>query len=481
MLLTSAAHRHITALLRAVEPQAGRLERAFRVQLRRQGHSRAAVEALCAVSPAAAARLGSAARFLKQVEREGRRLAKLNLSLHEVFQSLSAFDLLLAPVLGGRFAPAREQLQLAAALALHEAFYHVRESEVQAFFGLYRAEIEAQDFSDLLRRFAAVLGRAFRARAVHVAILEESMDPRLRSPLHIARSAPEERLILDCTMRSRYAAWWSFPLSESAVVQFGLDDDASWLPRDWALVRAAASRCREAAERLQLAEQVRRLEAEAWRAEENERRRIGRELHDETGQSLLLLRLELEMMEREAPEPLRQRLASARAIAERTVVELRRIVAALSPAVLERLGLKAALRQLGARFRKMCPARLRMRLAVSDAQIAPEAQQVIYRIAQEALHNIARHSQATFVNLSLDTADMAIRLCVSDNGTGFETQEADLKSMSFGLAGMRERATLLGGSLSINSAPGKGVRIRLLLPSSTKVASYGKDSRANNG
>src|ERR1035441_949179 len=84
-----------------------------------------------------------------------------------------------------------------------------------------------------------------------------------------------------------------------------------------------------------------RLEAKAWRAEEEERRRIGRELHDEAGQSLLALRLQLEMMERDAGAEMRARLAEARGIAEHTVNELRRIVAALSPSVLERLGLEA--------------------------------------------------------------------------------------------------------------------------------------------
>ena len=107
--------------------------------------------------------------------------------------------------------------------------------------------------------------------------------------------------------------------------------------------------------------EIRRLEAESRRAEEEERRRIGRELHDEAGQSLLLLRLQLEMLEREAPADLQPRLAQAREVAERTVIDLRRIVAALSPAVLERLGLGPAVRQLGARFRKIHEADLRSR------------------------------------------------------------------------------------------------------------------------
>ena len=215
-----------------------------------------------------------------------------------------------------------------------------------------------------------------------------------------------------------------------------------------ALLRAAAERCR-----LQI--ELRRLESEARRAEEEERRRLGRELHDETGQSLLLLRLQLEMLERDAPAELKPRLTEARGIAETSVSELRRIIAALGPAVLERLGLERALRQLAARFRHLHPCTFRARISLPAEPIALPAQEVIYRIVQEALQNIARHSQATAVNLSLRTADMSIRLSVSDNGAGFCAETAG-KPMSFGLEGMKERAALLGGTLAIRSEPRKG-------------------------
>jgi two-component system sensor histidine kinase NreB len=89
---------------------------------------------------------------------------------------------------------------------------------------------------------------------------------------------------------------------------------------------------------------------------------------------------------------------------------------------------------------------------------------VIYRVAQESLQNIAKHSQATRVNLSLRAADRYIRLGVSDNGTGFGADMAKTKPMSFGMAGMRERAALLGGTLAVRSAPGKGATVVLRLP-----------------
>jgi signal transduction histidine kinase len=208
------------------------------------------------------------------------------------------------------------------------------------------------------------------------------------------------------------------------------------------------------------------LEAEALRAEEEERRRIGRELHDDTAQSLLLLRLQLEMMEREAPEAWRARLEQSRAITERAIEDLRRTIAALSPALLERLGLESALRQLAARFSKQHPAGVEVHVSPAWDELAPRAQEVIYRVAQESLQNIAKHSRATRVNLSLSSADKKFRLSVCDNGTGFSPEAAMGKPLSFGLAGMRDRAALLGGTLVVRSVPGKGATVTLELPRS---------------
>ena len=148
-------------------------------------------------------------------------------------------------------------------------------------------------------------------------------------------------------MRGRHDCYWSFPLSDGAVLQFGFGRRLHWLPREAALVDAAAGRCREAAERIRLAQQVRRLEAEARRTEEDERRRIGRELHDEAGAIAAAAAAGTgNDGARSCAAAARARLGEARGVAERTIAELRRIVAALSPAVLERLGLEAALRQL---------------------------------------------------------------------------------------------------------------------------------------
>ncbi|MBZ5625218.1 MAG: GAF domain-containing sensor histidine kinase [Acidobacteriia bacterium] len=472
-LLTPAARRHAAQMARAIAPSAARLDRAFLALLRKRAYDAAQIRAFLAITPAARSRLRSLVQFLEQVDYNGHRLAKLNVPPAEVNDVLREFGAILDPVLAGRHQPAREQLHLATILTLEKAFYRVREAETQAFFGLYQAEVEAKDLEDLLRRFVGILTQTFHARAGRV-LLDQAMAGRLSEPLYIERGKPDERLIADPGMRGRYRSYWSYPLGPGVLAQFGFQAPYPWLPRELALLEAAGERCRAAMERARLEKEVRRLEALARRTEEDERRRIGRELHDEAGQSLLLLRLQLEMIERDAPDSLRPRLQDARGVAERTVAELRRIVAALSPAVLERLGLEPALRQLTARFRKTHPAEVRLRISVPSQPLPMQIQEVIYRVAQECLQNVAKHSQATHVNLSLEAADKNIRLSVSDNGAGFSAETAGSKPMSFGLAGMRERAALLGGTVAVRSAPGKGTTVALQLPrTSAQVAPNG--------
>jgi signal transduction histidine kinase len=415
------------------------------------------------------------------VEYHSRRLAKLNVPPGAAKQTLKSFDRFLDAVLPGRFEPAREQLHLATILALEEGYYQVREAESQAFFGVYRAEAEARGLDDLLTRLVRILTRTFRARAGRLMLLDRPLRGRLARPLYIERGQAAEKLIADACMRGRYASYWSFPMGPAVLLQVAFGARYPWLPREESLIEAVAERCQEAIEKARLESEIRRLDAEARRAEEDERRRIGRELHDEAGQSLLALRLQLEMMERAAGPAMRRRLAEARGVTERTVEELRRIVAALSPALLERLGLEAAIRQLAARFRKIHPAEIRIRVSGTWQGLSRQYQEVIYRVAQEALQNIAKHSQATHVNLLLRSTDKNIRLSVADNGAGFQREEASSKPMSFGLAGMRERARLLAGDLAIRSAPGKGVTVVLVLPQqSAAVKTHGKNSRIVN-
>jgi len=465
-LFTSEALRHVAAMARVLRPSAARLERGCRALLKHRGYDGLPRRAFLAIAPFAIARAKSIHRFLEEVEEQGRQLAKHNISPAEVKAMLREMEVLLDHLLGGRFGPSREQVRLATVMALDRAFYLVREAEVQALFGLYRAEVEASDDDDLLRRMAAVLTRTFGAGAARV-FAGAGLDGRLMRPLTIRCGTPREELIADRHMLRRYGWFWSYPLADAAVVQFGFVNAREWLPRERTLLELAAERCGGALERSRMRAEIRRLDCEARRAEEEERRRIGRELHDETGQALMLLRLQLEMMERDAAGKLAVRLKEARAGVERTVVELRRLIAALSPTVLDRLGLGAALRHMAMRLRKSYPVDVQVHISKASDGISRQAQEVIYRAAQECLHNIARHSQASTVKISVSCADQIIRLRVTDNGTGFRNGEA--KPFSFGLDAMRDRAALAGGRVAIRSAPGKGTSVVVVLPTSTAM------------
>jgi signal transduction histidine kinase len=465
-------------MARAIKPMAARLDRSLTVLLRKRGHDASRIRALLAVTPAAAARLGTLPQFLEQVDYNGRLLAKMNVSPAQAREALADCATLLDPVLAGRFQPAREQLHLATTLTLNEAYYRVREAETQALFGIYRAEVAAPSFDDLLHRLVRVLTPAVHAQAGRVVVLPQAAAGALAKPLYIERGAANASLVADRAMRARYASFWSYPLGENLLAQFGFAVKYPWLPRELALLEAAAERCRAVEERTRLEAENRRLLAMAQRSDEDERKRIGRELHDEAGQCLLLLRLQLEMMERDAPPNLKVRMAESRAVAESAVTEIRRIVASLSPSVLDRLGLRAALRHSAARFRKMDAAKLELRMVFGARPLPHAVEEVVYRVAQESMLNIAKHSGAKCVKLSLRAADSCIRLSVSDDGIGFRDEPAVRRLASFGLTGMRERAALLGGTLAVESSIGKGVTVRLELPlDEVRVKSNGKNTR----
>jgi len=193
--------------------------------------------------------------------------------------------------------------------------------------------------------------------------------------------------------------------------------------------------------------------------EEAERRRISRELHDEAGQSLLCIRLQLEMLERAGPglpaAALRRQLASIRGLAERSIIETRRLIASLSPAVIEQLGLETAIRQLVRRLKQVFAGKVTLR-AGQLGVLPMELESMIYRIVQECCHNSLRHAQASTVNVSLQRADNTIKVEIEDDGVGFDVAAALRREGSYGLSGIQERVSLLGGRMEVESAHGQG-------------------------
>jgi two-component system sensor histidine kinase UhpB len=194
-------------------------------------------------------------------------------------------------------------------------------------------------------------------------------------------------------------------------------------------------------------------------AQEAERVGIARDLHDEVGQVLTGVLLQLNAIAESAPEH-RSELDEARQAVRRAVDEVRRISSELRPEMLEHLGLVSALTELSTSFARVAGVRVERQFPTSLPKLAPEIELAIYRIAQESLTNIARHAAATRVTIALEPGHDSVVLRVSDNGRGF----ADTPVEHGGLRSMRERAVLVGGALAIKNAPGGGVQVRLEVP-----------------
>lgn len=199
------------------------------------------------------------------------------------------------------------------------------------------------------------------------------------------------------------------------------------------------------------------------KGEEEERRRISRELHDETGQALMVLRFQLEMLASNVKnQEQKDMVQESLDVLDRTIEGLRRIIARLSPRVLEEFGLLAAIRRHAQLLASQTRMKARVDLPGEIAAMDHDIEVALYRSAQEALHNIAKHSRARNFVVRLSAAGSEIHLEIEDDGTGVLTRAPD--DGGYGLTGMRERAVALGGSMTIESRRGRGTQIRIVLP-----------------
>jgi two-component system sensor histidine kinase UhpB len=201
------------------------------------------------------------------------------------------------------------------------------------------------------------------------------------------------------------------------------------------------------------------------RAQEEERRRLARDLHDEVNQALTAILLRLQALSESAPPELAAEIAELKTLVNQAMTELLRLARQLRPASLDDMGLIAALESQISRFSHQTGIQ-----AVLHHEGAPEAinedqQTVIYRVVQEALSNTAQHSDATFVDFDLRVFPThGVELRVRDNGKGFDPGGGTDGGSGIGLAGMAERARLVGGELTVTSSPGSGTRVRLYIP-----------------
>ena len=201
----------------------------------------------------------------------------------------------------------------------------------------------------------------------------------------------------------------------------------------------------------------------AIRAQEDERSRIARELHDSAGQALASILLGLKVASDQPNlQEARARLADLREVAAEAAAEVRRISRELRPSVLDDLGLEAALERLTNDVQERTDLSLSLAVDLTDSRLGPELEIVLYRIAQEALTNVVKYAGAATVHVALEEREGMIRLSVRDDGCGFDP--ASKVGLGLGLRGMEERSELVGGSLDVRSSPEKGTTIVLEVP-----------------
>jgi signal transduction histidine kinase len=238
-----------------------------------------------------------------------------------------------------------------------------------------------------------------------------------------------------------------------------------------AAYQAAATENARLYAEVQRKEQLRReLLHRVISAQEEERKRIARELHDETSQSLSALMVGLDTVQMASSKDIHQagsRLSSCKSIAGTLLKNIHRIIADLRPTLLDDLGLAPAIAWYGEQRLASMGVAFHMNEDAMTARLQPAIETALFRIAQEAINNIARHSQATWVNVRLVRQGPRVIFEIGDNGRGFDPQmlqSTDSHGQGLGLRGMQERAETLGGDFDLQTAPGKGTTITVSVP-----------------
>jgi signal transduction histidine kinase len=216
-------------------------------------------------------------------------------------------------------------------------------------------------------------------------------------------------------------------------------------------------------------EQLRHLSHQLLMAQEEERKKISRELHDEIAQTLTGINVRLAALKAEAAQNtkgLQRNIASAQRMVEKSVDIVHRFARELRPTVLDDLGLIPALHSFVKSFSKRTSIPIRLTIFAGVEKLDNAKRTILYRVAQEALTNVARHAQAGRVDVNIERLPGSICLKIRDDGKSFQVQRMmnAKKNKRLGLLGMRERVEMVGGSFHVVSAPGKGTTIRAQVP-----------------
>lgn len=213
----------------------------------------------------------------------------------------------------------------------------------------------------------------------------------------------------------------------------------------------------------------RRIARAVWRIEEEERRRLARDLHDGIGQTLTALKNQLEYLGGREPsrEELAAELASAVEMAAEALADTRELSRLLRPPVLDELGLQPALRWLARRIHERSGLPVEIDFPQGDERLASEYETLVFRVVQESLNNTVKHAEASGARVRLRASGSGVQLEVSDDGRGFDVSrvlDTEAETAGFGLRGITDRVELFGGKVSFRSAAGEGTSIRVTLP-----------------
>ena len=311
--------------------------------------------------------------------------------------------------------------------------------------------------------FGATDRAALIGRSIYTLLAPESQPSVREKVVHVLASGKPAVAVsgriarLDGTLRDVVIAVAGLPDHGRTAVQMVIND--------------FTERSRESQELERSRRELRRLSANLVEAREEERRRIARELHDELGQRLTALKMELcSLASQKKPVAPEERVSAMIEMVDETVASVRRIATDLRPLMLDDLGLNAAIEWLAGGWARRMGIKVRLRLDNADPPVREAVAIALYRMVQEALTNIARHAQASEVQIEIRRQANELVLTVQDNGVGFAEPKM-YQEGSHGLMGIRERAYMLGGHLEIGNSAAGGGRIAVRLPLAPTTAS----------
>jgi signal transduction histidine kinase len=441
----------------------------------------------------------------------GQRLAKLRVDTRQVARSVEIYQQIAGPYVEEAFGERRfqvmaalETLASASFVAVSGAYFDVQQNASDALLKVLDAELSAKNLTALLDRVLVVTEGIFGAN-IGVALLAdpETNKLRVRSATGLPSDFGEDISIgpgqgftgqifetgepdmlpdltrssglLNVELREHARSLWGVPFKISdrviGVLIIGFEKTYPWLPTELELFRAVADRSALAIDRARMTDALREremriveLSGHLLKAQEEERKRISRELHDETGQALMVIRLYLGMLDGTVKSRIgKEKIGELLAVVDRTIEGIRRIIGRLSPLVLQELGLISAIRKEAKDLARTAGVQSRVVINDDVGRLDPVIETAIYRVVQESLHNVAKHAQAQNVNIQMERNGEVLKLVIEDDGVGIRAVTNSLRP-SFGMAGMHERVSTLGGQMKVVSRKGEGTKISVTVP-----------------